>query len=88
MIGNEGGAINMAKAIDIPTFAIFSPWIRRAAWSLYENDQNHVVHLQDYDTELYNTKSLKDIKKKHTHYYSLLKPEMIQEKLDVFLTDN
>ncbi|WP_299210704.1 glycosyltransferase family 9 protein [uncultured Dokdonia sp.] len=86
LIGNEGGAINMAKAIDVPTFAIFSPWIRRAAWSLYENDQNHIIHLQDYDTALYNTKSLKDIKKRTDYYYSLLKPEMIQEKLDVFLS--
>ncbi|MFC4633403.1 glycosyltransferase family 9 protein [Dokdonia ponticola] len=88
LIGNEGGAINMAKAIDIPTFAIFSPWIRRAAWSLYENDQNHVVHLQDYDAALYNTKSLKDIKKRADFYYSQLKPEMILEKLDGFLGDH
>ncbi|WP_299677608.1 glycosyltransferase family 9 protein [uncultured Dokdonia sp.] len=85
LIGNEGGAINMAKAIDIPTFAIFSPWIRRAAWALYENDHNHVVHLQDYEAALYTSKSLKDIKKRHEHYYSLLKPEMILEKLDEFI---
>ncbi|MFT5891280.1 MAG: heptosyltransferase-2 [Dokdonia sp.] len=85
LIGNEGGAINMAKAIDIPTFTIFSPWIRRAAWALYENDQNHIIHLQDFEPSLYKTKSLKDIKKKTSYYYSLLKPEMILEKLDVFL---
>lgn len=86
LIGNEGGAINMAKAIDIPTFAIFSPWIRRSAWALYENDQNQIVHLQDYEPNLYKTKKLKDLKKKNSYYYSLLKPEMIQGKLEVFLS--
>jgi len=85
LIGNEGGAINMAKAINIPTFTIFSPWIRRAAWALYENDQNHVIHLQDVELNLYKTKSLKEIKKKTEYYYSLLKPEMVQEKLDSFI---
>jgi heptosyltransferase-2 len=28
LIGNEGGAVNMAKALDIPTFSIFSPQIK------------------------------------------------------------
>ena len=86
LIGNEGGAINMAKALDIPTFTIFSPWIRRAAWALYENDQNHVVHLQDYESSLYTSKSLKDIKKRYEHYYSLLTPEKIEGKLDEFIS--
>ncbi|WP_299764610.1 glycosyltransferase family 9 protein [uncultured Dokdonia sp.] len=85
LIGNEGGAINMAKALDIPTFTIFSPWIRRAAWALYENDQNHVVHLQDYESNLYVSKSLKDIKKRHAYYYSLLTPEKIEGKLNEFI---
>lgn len=85
LIGNEGGAINIAKAIDIPTFTIFSPWIRRAAWALYENEQNHVVHLQDYESQVYKTKSLKDIKKKQEYYYSLFKPELFEDKLDSFI---
>jgi len=85
LIGNEGGAINMAKALDIPTFAIFSPWIRRAAWALYENEQNCVVHLQDYKSNLYKTKSLKDIKKRQQYYYSLLQPTLFQDKLNLFL---
>ncbi|MEP0266417.1 glycosyltransferase family 9 protein [Dokdonia sp.] len=85
LIGNEGGAINMAKALDIPTFAIFSPWIRRAAWALYENDQNYVIHLQDYQSSVYSSKSLKDIKKKQDYYYSLLLPELFKEKLELFL---
>src|SRR5690606_31849878 len=33
LIGNEGGAVNMAKALDIPTFSIFSPQIRKENWS-------------------------------------------------------
>ena len=29
MIGNEGGAINMAKALNVPTFSIFVPGLKR-----------------------------------------------------------
>ena len=29
IIGNDGGAINMAKALNKPSFIIFSPWIEK-----------------------------------------------------------
>lgn len=48
LIGNEGGAVNMAKAINIPTFSIFSPQISKSAWSLFEDEQNRAVHISDY----------------------------------------
>ena len=88
LIGNEGGAVNMAKAVDVPTFAIFSPWIRREAWALYENEQNHVVHLQDIEPEIYSKRSFKNIKKEVTHHYQKLTPEFVNESLSVFLIEN
>ncbi|WP_290624886.1 glycosyltransferase family 9 protein, partial [Altibacter sp.] len=49
LIGNEGGAVNMAKALDIPTFSIFAPWILKEAWNSYEGDGTHrSVHLKDF----------------------------------------
>ena len=86
LIGNEGGAINMAKALNIPTFAIFSPWIRKAAWALYENDKNVAIHLQDYNSELYAVKTLKEIKKKQSYYYTQLAPDLISSSLQNFLS--
>ena len=43
LIGNEGGAVNMAKALNVPTFTIFSPWIKKEAWSLFEDDKKKCI---------------------------------------------
>lgn len=51
LIGNEGGAINMAKALNTPTFAIFSPQVSKEAWSSFEGSKNYSVHLHDYHPE-------------------------------------
>lgn len=88
LIGNEGGAVNMAKALDIPTFAIFSPWIRKAAWALYENDQNVAVHLQDLQPELYEKTPLKTIKKDVEKHYDALNPKHVIKQLNLFLKKN
>jgi heptosyltransferase-2 len=36
IIGNDGGAINMAKALEKPSFIIFSPWIEKKIWATFE----------------------------------------------------
>jgi heptosyltransferase-2 len=43
LIGNEGGAVNMAKALNVQTFTIFSPWIKKEAWSLFEDDKKKCI---------------------------------------------
>ena len=35
LVGNEGGATNMAKALGISTFTIFSPWIYKEVWNIF-----------------------------------------------------
>ncbi|WP_290698253.1 glycosyltransferase family 9 protein [Lacinutrix sp.] len=86
LIGNEGGAINMAKALDVKTFAIFSPWISKDAWSLFEdNKQNVSVHLKDFKPEFYNNKNEKDIKKDALALYQEFSPSFFDKKLNVFL---
>ena len=70
LIGNEGGAVNMAKALNIPTFTIFSPWIKKEAWSLFEDDKKHVsVHLKDFKPELFINKSEAHLKKNSINLY-------------------
>lgn len=88
LIGNEGGAVNMAKALNIPTFAIFSPWIRKAAWALYENEQNMAVHLQDIQPELYKDTPLKTLKKEVDRHYKALDAAHVIAQLDLFLKNN
>ncbi len=86
LIGNEGGAVNMAKALDVPTFAIFSPVVPKENWSMYENGITNVsVHIKDYKPELFNNQTTRDIQKKYKELYSHFKPSYFEEKLLNFI---
>ena len=87
LIGNEGGAVNMAKAIGIKTFSIFCPWIKKEAWNIFEDRNNNTsVHL--YDFVDYNPvfSNKKHARQKAAANYQLFKPELIIPKLHEFLT--
>ncbi len=84
LIGNEGGAINMAKALDIPTFSIFSPWIEKESWDLFENQSNISVHLKDFHPQLFK-KSGKELKKITSELYQEFSPKLFSDKLNCFL---
>ncbi|WP_240793906.1 glycosyltransferase family 9 protein [Antarcticibacterium arcticum] len=86
LIGNEGGAVNMAKAMDIPTFAIFSPVVSREDWSLFENETgNSSVHLRDHSPHLFESLSKKELKERSAEYYQLFRPNLIKDQLSGFL---
>ncbi|MBR9757133.1 MAG: glycosyltransferase family 9 protein [Algicola sp.] len=89
LIGNEGGAVNMAKALNIPTFSIFSPWIKKEAWSLFEDGKtNTSVHLKDVKPELYDGKTMKAMKKDVFALYEIFPPELITPQLAQFLNQD
>ena len=89
LIGNEGGAINMAKALNIPTFSIFSPWIKKEGWNIFENDGTHVsIHLKDCNSSLYDTKMREKLKKQAKLLYEAFLPEYILPKLKKYLKKN
>lgn len=89
LIGNEGGAVNMAKALNIPTFSIFSPQIKKENWSIYEDlEQNKAVHLCDFNSVPFHGVSKKELNKKAPQLYELLKPNLIFAKLNDFLNNN
>jgi heptosyltransferase-2 len=86
LIGNEGGAVNMAKALDVPTFAIFSPGVPKENWNMYENGSTNVsVHLKDYHPELFDKYSNKEVKQKTKELYNLFQPFYFKEKLLNFI---
>lgn len=89
LIGNEGGAVNMAKALDVPTFAIFSPQIKKKNWSIYENGTSNVsVHLADFSPGELDGLTVQEITKKAPEFYKLLTPNLIFAKLETFLKTN
>ncbi len=89
VIGNDGGTMNMAKALNKPTFIIFSPWIEKIAWSTFEDDKKHIsVHLNDYKPELFKEKTLKQIKKENNKLYGLFLPDFFGDLLTHFINSN
>jgi len=87
LIGNEGGAVNMAKALNISTFTIFSPWIKKEAWSLFEDGIKNVsVHLKDYNPKLFEGKSTKNLRPEWKSLYQKFQPEFFTDKLKKFIT--
>jgi heptosyltransferase-2 len=89
LIGNEGGAVNMAKALGKPTFTIFSPWIIKAAWNFFEDGKKHVsVHLQELKPELYGDKNAKQMKDEALDLYTQFTPDLWLPVLENYLKIN
>lgn len=86
IIGNDGGAINMAKALEKPSFIIFSPWIDKKGWATFEDGINHVsLHLKEFKPALFENKTPKIIKKETVSLYTAFTPELIYPVLNTFL---
>jgi heptosyltransferase II len=76
----------MSKALNIPTFTIYAPWINRTSWNIFEETGLHeIVHLSDYYPELYKNKHPKNFKEKALEWYDKLNPELFKEKLHGFV---
>lgn len=86
IIGNDGGAINMSKALEKKSFTVFSPWIDKNVWATFEDGINHTsVHLKDYFPEKLNGFTNRQIKKQVEKYYSLFEFDLFKEKIRKFL---
>lgn len=75
LIGNEGGSTNISKALDVPTFTIFSPQVSKKSWNWFDDGvKNDSVHLHDYlpDSEDYGD----------------FQPHFFMDKLKYFITNN
>jgi ADP-heptose:LPS heptosyltransferase len=86
IIGNDGGAINMAKALEKPSFILFSPWIDKKGWATFEDGINNVsLHLKEFKPNLFENKTAKEIKKETVSFYKEFTPELIFPALHTFL---
>ncbi|HSD06760.1 glycosyltransferase family 9 protein [Flavobacterium sp.] len=89
IIGNDGGAINMAKALGKPSFIIFSPWIEKKIWATFEDGIHHLsVHLKDYRPDLFEQKTEKMLKNESLILYQEFKPDFFEDKIKLFLNRN
>lgn len=89
LIGNDGGAVNIAKALNKPTFTLFSPWIDKDSWSIFEDGKLHkAVHLKDFEPENFKNISRKKLKKEYQQFYQKLKPDLFQNEMIHFIKNH
>ena len=88
LIGNEGGTVNIAKALDIPSFCFFTPFIVKGAWhaDVYKNHKS--VHLKDYKPELFGSMNKTEIKENTESLYEAFEPHLFKNSLVDFLKKN
>lgn len=86
IIGNDGGAINMAKALKKPCYIIFSPFIDKKGWATFEDGINNIsVHLSDFKPELFKNKSYKTLINESSSLYQEFTLDLIEPSLTTFL---
>jgi ADP-heptose:LPS heptosyltransferase len=92
LVSNEGGIVHIAKALNKPTFTIFSPYVNKDHWASFEDGKfHHSVHLLEIKPNLFDSftfEERKKIEKNPDELYKQLTPEMILPALDVFLKNN
>lgn len=80
-IGNEGGAINISKSLNIPTFAIFSPQIDPEVWNTSSPDEIG-VHIKSYNKN-FNNFNLNN--KEINHFYESFNFDYFIDELSIFM---
>lgn len=85
LFGNEGGAVNMARALDVPSFCIFSPWISKQVWDINDDGLHTAVHVADFAPQRVAGLSTADLKRRNAELYAAFQPQWIEPALDAFL---
>lgn len=88
LVGNEGGTIHISKALDKPTFTIFSPYVLKEHWASFEDGTKHTsIHLLEEKPDLFSIdrEERRKIEANPQKMYEQLTPELIIPKLDAFL---
>lgn len=92
LVANEGGSVHIAKALQKPTFTIFSPYVNKEHWASFEDGKLHdSIHLLEVKPQLYtefSQKERKKIEKNPQELYLQLTPQVIIPRLDRFLKNN
>ena len=84
LIGNEGGSVNMAKALNVPTFSLFSPSVDKETWQIFEDDKNVSIHLKDLKPNIYKKHDEQYIKEHTFRYFEEYPITLIKKKLSEF----
>jgi len=89
LVGNEGGTIHISKALNKPTFTIFSPYVLKEHWASFEDGKMHTsIHLLEEKPDLFSTdrEERRKIEEDPSFMYKQLTPQLILPKLEAFLS--
>lgn len=90
LVANEGGTVHIAKALQKPTFTLFSPYVNKEHWASFEDGVKHTsIHLREEKPELYTEFTYEARKKMEADpspWYHELKPALYWNRLQTFLT--
>lgn len=89
LVSNEGGSVHITKALNKPTFTIYSPYVNKEHWCSFEDSEQHdSIHLLEERPALFDSFTLEERRKIEADpnaLYKQLTPEMILTKLKPFL---
>ena len=89
LVSNEGGSVHITKALDKPTFTIYSPYVNKEHWCSFEDGDRHdSIHLLEEKPDLFSSFTLEErrtIEEDPNSLYKQLTPAMILSKLKPFL---
>ena len=89
LVSNEGGSVHITKALNKPTFTIYSPYVDKNHWCSFEDSEMHdSIHLLEEKPTLFDSFTLEErrkIEENPSALYNELTPEMILKKLKPFL---
>jgi heptosyltransferase-2 len=91
LVGNEGGIVHISKALDKPTFTIFSPYVMKESWASFEDGVKHTsIHLLDEHPNLFSEDRnvRRKIEEDPSFMYNQLTPDIILPKLSPFLNQH
>lgn len=85
-ISNEGGGCHISKALNKPTFTIFSPYIKVEDWNTFsDNPLFDYSDLKELKPELFENETQKQWRKRSLELYKVYKPMLIIPKIDNFI---
>ncbi len=85
-ISNEGGSCHISKALNKPTFTIFSPYIKLEDWNTFSgNPLFEYSDLKELKPELFKNNKQKQWRKNSLNLYNEYYPLLISDKIDNFL---
>lgn len=88
LVGNEGGIVHISKALNKPTFTIFSPYVMKDSWASFEDGEEHTsIHLLDEHPNLFSEdrEVRRKIEEDPSFMYQQFTPDIIIPKLRPFL---